>query len=72
MSNILNTDKFYRDQETGALISSDNQGLKNYKLQNAKALQVTELADNINNLKAEMQDIKNDLQKILNSITQEK
>jgi len=69
---VNKTDKFFRDPNTGALISNDNEGLKSYKMQKQKASQITEMSKDINNLKEEMLGIRDALHQILNSIKQEK
>lgn len=69
---INKTDKYFRDPNTGALISNDNEGLKSYKMQKHKASQITEMSKDINNLKEEMLGIRDALHQILNSFKQEK
>ena len=68
----IKTDKFIRDPNTGALISNDVDGLKSYRMQKQKASQITEMSEDINNLKEEMLGIRDALQEILNSFKQEK
>jgi len=58
-------DKYIRDPETGALLSTDHSGLRAYKLQKKKSKQITEMSDDINSLKNELSEIKSLLKTII-------
>lgn len=59
------TDKYVRDKETNALISSDHSGLAAYKAKKKQSLKIEEVCDDINSLKQDLADIKEALKIIL-------
>ena len=66
-------DGFVRDPDNpGAVINTDNRGLKAYKLQKQKNRQISELHDKvaqIDNLQQEVAEMKDILKKIAEKIT---
>ena len=59
------TDKYTRDESTGALISRDHSGLAAYKAKKRQSLRMDEVCNDINSLKEDLADIKEALQIIL-------
>lgn len=59
------TDKYTRDESTGALLSRDNSGLAAYKAKKRQSLRMDEVCNDINSLKEDLADIKSALQAIL-------
>jgi len=59
------TDKYKRDEETNALISTDYSGLAAYKAKKNQSRKIDEVCDDINSLKQDLADIKEALQVIL-------
>ena len=59
------TDKYVRDKETNALISSDHSGLAAYKAKKKQSLKIEEVCDDRNSLKQDLADIKEALKIIL-------
>jgi len=59
------SDKYTRDESTGALISNDLRGLAAYKARKKQSLRMDEVCNDINSLKEDLADIKEALQVIL-------
>ncbi|MDB4351119.1 hypothetical protein OAA34_00230 [bacterium] len=59
------TDKYVRDEETNALISTDHSGLAAYKAKKNQSRKIDEVCDDINSLKQDLADIKEALKVIL-------
>ena len=62
---IENVSDFKRDMQTNAMVSIDTGGLAAYKKRKNNA---TQLVNDINTLKGEMQDIKNMLSKLVGQL----
>lgn len=52
------TDKYARDSDTNALLSTDHSGLAAYKAKKMQSRQLIKVTEDINNLKNELSDIK--------------
>lgn len=61
----LTTKKYIRDENSGALISNDFDGLKAYKLQRKRSLELSKVTDDINSLKSELFEIKEALKTLI-------
>ena len=59
------TDKYTRDESTGALLSRDSSGLAAYKAKKNQSRKIDEVCDDINSLKQDLADIKEALKVIL-------
>tara|TARA_B100000287_G_scaffold410375_1_gene438714 strand:- start:293 stop:499 length:207 start_codon:yes stop_codon:yes gene_type:complete len=59
------TDKYERDNETGALLSVDRAGLQAYRNKKKQTIQVHEMSNDINSLKKEFSEIKSVLQQLV-------
>lgn len=59
------TDKYMRDEQTNALISTDHSGLAAYKAKKNQSLKIDEVCNDINSLKQDLADIKEALKVIL-------
>ena len=59
------TDKYARDNETGALLSVDRAGLQAYKNKKRQTIQIHEMSNDINSLKKEFSEIKSVLQQLV-------
>jgi hypothetical protein len=59
------TDKYKRDPNSNALISTDHEGLAAYRAKKTQSKQLLQVTDDINNLKNELSDIKEALKIIL-------
>jgi hypothetical protein len=65
----VKTDKYKRCNSSGALVSTDLDGLRKYKEAKLQSKKVGEYGKEINNLKTEMEDIKDVLKEILNRLS---
>jgi hypothetical protein len=67
---VLGHDSLVRDVSTGAIINTNNQDYQQYmlakKAREQKDLQISEHAEDINNIKNEMQEIKSLILQLLN------
>ena len=59
------TDKYTRDENTNALLSTDHSGLAAYKAKKKQSLKLDEVCNDINSLKEDLAEIKSALQVIL-------
>lgn len=59
------TDKYTRDETSGALLSRDHAGLAAYKAKKRQSAKMEEVCNDINSLKEDLADIKSALQAIL-------
>jgi predicted transcriptional regulator len=64
----MKQDKFIRDSNSGAVLNVDNDSLKAYKLQKAKQKQIQSKLEDIDNIKKDVNDIKNMLSSILEKL----
>jgi len=64
---LQDTNKYVRDKDSKAIISSDRNSLSAYKAQRERAKHIQSSLDDINMLKSEMIEIKTLLTKILNN-----
>lgn len=62
---LVDTTKYQRDAHSKAIISSDINALKAYKIARKRATQVNSYGEDINTLKEEMSEIKSLLQQLL-------
>lgn len=54
----MQDNKYIRDSNTGILVSNDFAGLRAYKAQKQKSLQLAKVEEDINSLKYELSEIK--------------
>lgn len=62
---LVDTNKYQRDVHSKALISSDANALKAYKIARKRANEINSYGEDINTLKAEMSEIKHLLHRLL-------
>lgn len=70
MSNFVKTDHpdFIRDTQTTALLNTNIKGLEAYKIQRDRILRTDRLVEEVNELKNDVQDIKNLLNQIASKL----
>ena len=70
--NQVSTKEYQRDDESGALVNVDHNGLYAYKrrkfLANQRTNQIDEMSNDINSLKEDFQEIKSILMQLVNNI----
>ena len=69
--NQVSTKEYQRDEESGALVNVDTNGLYAYKrrkfLSNQRTSQIDEMSNDINSLKEDFQEIKSILMQLVNN-----
>ena len=65
---LKDTAKYVRDEHSKGLVSKDLTGLHAYKLHRERMTKIQDFENDINNMKKEMLDIKNLLQRIVDSL----
>jgi hypothetical protein len=63
----MNTDSLIRDKQTNALLNVNKSELDAYRLRKHKMEKIDVLEDDINNLRKELQELKQMMRDILNS-----
>ena len=72
MDNLVKTDNpnYYKDEETGALVSTDLVKFNKFKRQQEQALDVKNQKNDLNNIKSEVADLKSEIGEIKDLLQQ--
>jgi hypothetical protein len=65
---VKDTPNLVRDMQNQAVLNSDLDGLKAYKLKREKQQEINSAVDDINNMKQDINDLKTLMQRILDKI----
>jgi cell fate (sporulation/competence/biofilm development) regulator YmcA (YheA/YmcA/DUF963 family) len=65
---VKDTPNLVRDMQNQAVLNSDLDGLKAYKLKREKQQEINSAVDDINNIKQDINDLKTLMQRILDKI----
>lgn len=64
----MNTDIFFRDKNTSALLNTDDASIQAYKAKKERAKKIAEMEHDMNNIKNELLEIKSMLHQILTKV----
>ena len=65
---VKDTPNLVRDMQNQAVLNSDSDGLKAYKLKREKQQEINSAVDDINNIKQDINELKTLMQRILDKI----